>query len=119
MDNREIRSTMLEDDDKVEDSSSSDSSNGDSSNSDSNEAGGLRNQVKNALKGRGKSGGKGNGNGGLAPLRQIQDFNEHSEQLHRHHRGMMQWKVRTRYLSSRPLRLPTHGSHRELVLQSG
>lgn len=91
MDNKEIRCTMLEDDDTVEDSSSSESSN-----SNSDEAGGLRNHVKTAFKGRGKSSEKGNEDGGLGPLRQIQEYNDHSEQLHRHHRGMMQWKVRSR-----------------------
>lgn len=98
MDNKEVSNAMLESATTAEDSGSSDSSD-----SDSDEGGGLRDQVKSALKGRVKSGDHGNEDRGLAPLRGIQEYNEHSEQLHRRHRGMMQWKVRS--CASRAVRM--------------
>lgn len=94
MDNKEINNAMIEDMDTAEDSSSSESSD-DEGNTDS--TGGLRKQVKTAFKNKAPFGNGGNEDSGATPFKQLQEYNDHSDQLHRHHRGLMQWKVRTRY----------------------
>ncbi|KAL8849285.1 MAG: hypothetical protein Q9221_005755 [Calogaya cf. arnoldii] len=88
LDNREVQSTMAENDDNdSEESSSSDSS--DSDEDSTKVSGGFRSQLKARFSGDKGMEGKGN-----SPLKEFQDYNEHSDQLHRHHRGLMQWKVR-------------------------
>ena len=85
MDNREVQCTMAETDDNSEDSSSSDSSDSDEV---SNRVSGFRSELKATF-----SGDKGMENKSSSPLKGLQEYNDHSEQLHRHHRGLMQWKV--------------------------
>ncbi|KAL8679384.1 MAG: hypothetical protein Q9186_004319 [Xanthomendoza sp. 1 TL-2023] len=84
MDSREVQSTMAEGDSSDEDSSSSDSSD---SEEDSQKASGFRKELKATF-----SGGKGAEDMGNNPLKEFQEYNDHSDQLHRHHRGLMQWK---------------------------
>ncbi|KAI4169114.1 MAG: hypothetical protein LQ343_005908 [Gyalolechia ehrenbergii] len=90
MDNREIKSAMIDDEEGTEEGSSSDSSD---AQSDSNKTGGFRDELKAALGTRRTSGDEESGSKGIAPLRQLQDYRDHSDQLHRHNRGLMQWKV--------------------------
>ncbi|KAI4139575.1 MAG: hypothetical protein LQ341_004169 [Variospora aurantia] len=89
MDNKEINNAMIEDMDTAEDSSSSESSD-DEGNTDS--TGGLRKQVKTAFKNKAPFGNGGNEDSGATPFKKLQEYNDHSDQLHRHHRGLMQWK---------------------------
>ncbi|KAL8997853.1 MAG: hypothetical protein Q9169_002935 [Polycauliona sp. 2 TL-2023] len=86
MDNREVQNNMANDDDNDSgNSSSSDSSNSDG---ESTQIGaGFRRDLKAKF-----SGDKGMEAQSSSPLRELQDYNEHSDQLHRHHRGLMQWK---------------------------
>ncbi|KAL8821555.1 MAG: hypothetical protein Q9223_000399 [Gallowayella weberi] len=84
MDNREVQSTMAERGGTDDDSSSSDSSD---SEEDSGKASGFRKELKATF-----SGDKGAEEMGNNPLKDFQEYNDHSEQLHRHHRGLMQWK---------------------------
>ncbi|KAL8729430.1 MAG: hypothetical protein Q9166_004739 [cf. Caloplaca sp. 2 TL-2023] len=82
----EVQSTMAETGDDNEDSSTSDST---ASEDDSGKASSIRKELKATF-----SGDKGTGAKGQSPLLEIQEYDDHSEQLHRHHRGLMQWKVR-------------------------
>ncbi len=72
-DNKEIRDEMAGNDN---DDSSSDSDSASRTSKDSH-GHDKRNQV----------------DGSRGPWEQIKDYKDHSEQLHRHHRGLMQWKV--------------------------
>lgn len=90
MDNREVQNTMAEtNEDDSEDGSSSDSSDPDGESTKG--SGGFRSELKARFSGDKGMEGKGN-----SPLKEFQEYNEHSDQLHRHHRGLMQWKVRQR-----------------------
>ncbi|KAL8669738.1 MAG: hypothetical protein Q9168_005680 [Polycauliona sp. 1 TL-2023] len=95
MDNREVQHTMAEaGGNDSQDSSSSDSSESDGESTHT--GGGFRSELKAKFSGDDGMEGKGS-----SPLEELREYNEHSEQLHRHHRGLMQWKVRWR---SYPLR---------------
>lgn len=74
-DSREVRTAMAGDDD----SSSSDSSSSDSSITSS-----VKSSPKHAANDIVKK---------LAPVEQIKDYKKNEQQLHRRHRGLMQWKV--------------------------
>ncbi|KAL9015082.1 MAG: hypothetical protein Q9173_000289 [Seirophora scorigena] len=90
MDNKEIHNAMMEGIDIAEDSSSSDSSD---DQGDTDNFGGLRKQVKTAFKTKAPSDDGGNDAGRADPFKQLQEYSDHSDQLHRHHRGLMQWKI--------------------------
>ncbi|KAL8790545.1 MAG: hypothetical protein Q9213_000567 [Squamulea squamosa] len=84
MDSREVQNTMAETDDDSDDSLSSDPSD---SEGDDSEGNGYRSGLKATF-----SGNKGVEDNGRSPLQGLQDYNDHSDQLHRRHRGLMQWK---------------------------
>lgn len=91
-DNQEVDSAMS-DEDSVDSSDSSDSD-------DEEAPHRAANSLLRKLKTNGKSSTDGAGddehNAGGGPIDQIKDYKVHSEQLHRRHRGLMQWKgVRT------------------------
>ncbi|KAL9590471.1 MAG: hypothetical protein Q9203_000750 [Teloschistes exilis] len=48
--------------------------------------------IKNKLRGESTLGGDDGEGNGKSPLRQLKDYSDHSSQLHKHHRGLMQWK---------------------------
>ena len=84
-DNKEVRTAMAGDDDD------------DSSDSDSSDEEGPKHAVNGLMKkltpgGKDESSGE-DDNKGDGPVDQIKDYKVHSEQLHRRHRGLMQWKV--------------------------
>ena len=90
-DNQELRSAMGDD----EDDSSSDS---DSSDDDEKEPKHAVNGILKKLSPNGKSStgdetGHIDGDKDSGPLEQIKDYKKNSKQLHRRHRGLMQWKV--------------------------
>ncbi|KAL8765392.1 MAG: hypothetical protein Q9209_007519 [Squamulea sp. 1 TL-2023] len=85
MDSREVQDSMAETDNNSDDSSSSESSN---SERDDSKGNGFRSGLRATL-----GGDKGVEDKGHSPLQGLQDYDDHSEQLHRHHRGLMQWKV--------------------------
>ncbi|KAL8941582.1 MAG: hypothetical protein Q9211_001765 [Gyalolechia sp. 1 TL-2023] len=90
MDNREIQSTTIDDEEGAEEGSSSDSS---EAQSDSHKTSGFRDELKAALGTRRTSGDGDRDSKGTPPLRELQDYRDHSDQLHRHNRGLMQWKT--------------------------
>lgn len=90
MDNKEINNAMMGDVDTAEHSLSSDSSD---DQGDIDTLGGLRKQVKTSLKNKAPSNDRGNNDSKADPFKQLQEYNDHSDQLHRRHRGLMQWKV--------------------------
>lgn len=51
--------------------------------------------IKNMLRVKSTLAGDDEEDNGKSPLRQAKDYSDHSGQLHQHHRGLMQWKVRT------------------------
>ena len=83
-DNQEVRTAMAGDDD----SSSSDSDSSDDEKGPQHAANGF---LKKLIPGDTHSDNKDHKVGG--PLEQIKDYKVNSEQLHRRHRGLMQWKV--------------------------
>lgn len=96
-DNQEARNDMAGDEDDGPGSSSSDSSSSDDE--DGNRV--KRELRKNGSKisavfaggnGRDRNGGE-NDDGKRGPLDQARDYKEHSDELHRRNRGLMQWKV--------------------------
>ncbi|KAI4171605.1 MAG: hypothetical protein LQ348_006907 [Seirophora lacunosa] len=89
MDNKEINNAMMGDVDTAEHSLSSDSSD---DQGDIDTLGGLRKQVKTSLKNKAPSNDRGNNDSKADPFKQLQEYNDHSDQLHRRHRGLMQWK---------------------------
>lgn len=85
-DNQELRSAMGDN----EDDTSSDSDSSDDEKGPKRAANGILKK----LSPNGKSS-NGNGTAGddSGPLEDIKDYKKHSKQLHRRHRGLMQWKV--------------------------
>jgi len=75
-DNEEVRTAMSRDDDA--DSSDSDSSADESTTTNDRDENGVENKSID--------------NGKRGPLAQLRDYKEHSGELHRQHRGLMQWK---------------------------
>lgn len=75
-DNEEVRTAMSRDDDA--DSSDSDSSADESTTTNSRDENGIEEKSID--------------NGKRGPLAQLRDYKEHSGELHRQHRGLMQWK---------------------------
>lgn len=111
-DNKEVRSELADE----EDGSDSSSSSSDSSSSDDNE-------VLNAIRKKGSkvsatiSGREGRSredDGRRGPLDQFSEYKDHSEQLHRRHRGVMQWKVSTVHTHS----IQTNKTHISLIFSS-
>ncbi|KAI9880283.1 MAG: hypothetical protein M1830_004402 [Pleopsidium flavum] len=80
-DNKEIRDEMAGSDDDDDANNSSDSDN-------DNDGAGLSRSSKDS-NGHDK---QNQVDGSRGPWDQIKDYKDHSEQLHRHHRGLMQWK---------------------------
>lgn len=83
-DNQEVRTAMAGDDDD----SSSDSDSSDDEKGPQHAANGF---LKKLIPGDTHSDNEDHKGGG--PLEQIKDYKVHSQQLHRRHRGLMQWKV--------------------------
>ena len=93
MDNKEVQHSMGETGDNgSEDSSSSESSESGDSGGKSSTHGGIRSEIRE-LKAK-LSVDKGMESKSSSPLKEFREYSEHSDQLHRHHRGLMQWKVR-------------------------
>ncbi|KAL8971811.1 MAG: hypothetical protein Q9183_000876 [Haloplaca sp. 2 TL-2023] len=86
---KEVKMAMAED--ETEDGSDSSSSSSESD-LDSGEAPGFRREFKASLTGKNISTGDGGEDSGGGPLKQFREYTDHSDQLHRHHRGLMQWK---------------------------
>ncbi|KAL8843645.1 MAG: hypothetical protein Q9170_000149 [Blastenia crenularia] len=87
-DNKEVKSAIF-DENGDGDSSASESSKG---SNDSDKGIGFRNQISDALGNGRETGDENSSDKGMAPLKPLQDYSNHSDQLHRHHRGLMQWK---------------------------
>lgn len=95
-DNQEARNAMAEDGDDDSESSSSDSSS-----SDDDDDSGIKQKLrKNGHKisaaltgGNDDDHGSREDNGKRGTLDRFKDYKDHSEQLHRRNRGLMQWKV--------------------------
>lgn len=91
MDNREVESAIIDDEEGAEEVSRSNSDDGQS---DSDEPDGFRDELK-AASGTRRTLGDEDGNSRsreTTSLRHLQGYNDHSDQLHRHNRGLMQWK---------------------------
>ena len=83
-DNKEVCTAMAGDDD----SASSDSDSSDDEQGPKHAANGILKKLTPEHKDSG-----GGDHEGAGPITQIKDYKVHSEQLHRRHRGLMQWKV--------------------------
>lgn len=81
-DSKEIRSSIAEDSSSSSDSRSRDDSHGISK--------GIR---KQGSKLSAQAIGPGEDDGSRGPIDQLKDYRDHSDELHRRHRGLMQWKV--------------------------
>ncbi|KAL9629298.1 MAG: hypothetical protein Q9204_005351 [Flavoplaca sp. TL-2023a] len=91
MDNKEVQHSMGETGDNgSQDSSSSESSESSDSGGKSSSHGGIRSEPSE-LKAK-FSIDKGMESNSSSPLKEFREYSEHSDQLHRHHRGLMQWK---------------------------
>ncbi|KAL8977261.1 MAG: hypothetical protein Q9205_006897, partial [Flavoplaca limonia] len=91
MDNKEVQHSMGETGDNgSEDTSSSESSESSDSGGKSSTHGGIRSELRE-LKAK-FSVDKGMESKSSSPLKEFREYSEHSDQLHRHHRGLMQWK---------------------------
>ena len=89
-DSKEVTVAMAEDENGDGSDSSSSSSESDV---DFGEAPGFRREFKASLTGKNTSTGDGAEDSGGGPLKQFREYTNHSDQLHQHHRGLMQWKV--------------------------
>ncbi|KAL8706429.1 MAG: hypothetical protein Q9201_000484 [Fulgogasparrea decipioides] len=94
-DSQEVTNSMAENRDEDESSSSSLSSASCESEEGSGVTSGLGKDLKAALKFKSTSSNQAGDGKGKGPLKQLQDYSDHSDQLHKHHRGLMQWKVGT------------------------
>ncbi|KAL8737340.1 MAG: hypothetical protein Q9181_001757 [Wetmoreana brouardii] len=92
-DSQEVTSSKAENWNEDESSSSSSSSASSESEEGSGETGGLGKDLKATLKLKSASSNEAEDGKGKGPLKQLQDYSDHSDQLHKHHRGLMQWKV--------------------------
>jgi len=90
-DNQELRSAMGDD----EDDTSSDSSSSDDDEKGPKHAvnGILKKLSPNGKSSNGSVAGHDDSDRSSGPLEEIKDYKKHSKQLHRRHRGIMQWKV--------------------------
>ncbi|KAL9587346.1 MAG: hypothetical protein Q9212_000273 [Teloschistes hypoglaucus] len=92
-DSKEITASLANNDEWDDGDSSTSSESGNSS----DETHAFGESIKNKLRGEITSGGDDEEDNGKSPLRQLKDYSDHSDQLHQHHRGLMQWKDRSLY----------------------
>lgn len=120
-DSQEVTNAMVEDEEEVEtDSSSSSSGSEEDSGEDSGKTTGFRKELKAALRVKSTSGSSGEEGNGRGPLRQLREYTDHRDQLHQHHRGLMQWKVRIHSYKWPLIQVqPAYRSCRVLVQQNG
>ncbi len=90
-DNQELRSAMGDDEDDT--SSDSDSSDDDEKGPKHAANGILQKLSPNGKSSNGDRTSHDDGDKDSGPLEEIKDYKKHSKQLHRRHRGLMQWKV--------------------------
>lgn len=91
-DSKEVAASLANNDEWDDGDDSSTSSESEDS---SDERHAFGESIKNKLRGESTMGGDDGEDNGKSPLRQLKDYSDHSGQLHQHHRGLMQWKVRT------------------------
>ncbi|KAL8693346.1 MAG: hypothetical protein Q9218_001825 [Villophora microphyllina] len=91
-DSKEVTASLADDDERDDSDSSSTSSDSEQSSGEKND---LGKKIKDVLRVKSTSGGSDEEGKEKNPLKQLKDYSDHSDQLHQHHRGLMQWKVRT------------------------
>ncbi|KAL8871578.1 MAG: hypothetical protein Q9174_002619 [Haloplaca sp. 1 TL-2023] len=89
-DSKEVTVAVAED--EIEDESDSNSSSSGSEVDPGEAPASFRRELKASLTGKSTSTRHGAEDGGKGPLKQLQEYTDHSDQLHQHHRGLMQWK---------------------------